>query len=251
MPYTSQGGKIPWFFIPLIGRKGQIPASTHLLVSNSQFLNLNLHYLPPCPVITGWKRQLTIDIQDARSFRKHLPMCFNAHMAPVFVQQLGLRLLLPLIQHPHFHSLLQLLVIAFHNGLQEAQYNDKVLHLHLIAVLGRWYSQLSRNNSQLVVNKPSEAGSVNIGGVQLPCSARRGYIRVTLHCMQYGLQIWSQECGNMGLISGWARMNSSMERPRKKGWQRKSSWWILRSGICIEQIGSKSSPLTSIYFTCL
>ena len=117
--------------------------------------------------------------------------------------------------------------------------------------LDKWYSQLSRNISPLVGDKPSEAGSASIGGELIPFTIRRGYIRVTLHYMQYGLQIWSQECGNMELISGWARMNSSMERPRKRGWQRQPRRWILRSSICTEQIGSESTPLISIYFTCL
>ena len=55
----------------------------------------------------------------------------------------------------------------------------------------------------------------------------------------------------MELINGWARMNSSMERPRKKRLQRKPRRQILRSSICIEQTGSESAPLTRIYFTCL
>ena len=46
-------------------------------------------------------------------------------------------------------------------------------------------------------------------------------------------------------------MNSSMERPRKKGWQRKPRRQMLRSGICIEQIGSEYICVTGIYFTCL
>ena len=80
------------------------------------------------------ERQLTIDVQEARSFRKHSPMCFSAHMAPVFVQQLELRLSLPFRKHLHVPSLLQLLVIVFHYGLQEARYIGKVLHLHLMTV---------------------------------------------------------------------------------------------------------------------
>jgi hypothetical protein len=88
--------------------------------------------------------------------------------------------------------------------------------------IGQVVFAASRNNSPLVENKPSKAGSANIGGELIPCTVRRGYIRMTLHFMQYGLRIWSQECGNMELISGWARMNFSMERPRKKNLQRKS-----------------------------
>ena len=99
---------------------------------------------------TGWKRQLTIDVQDARGSRKHSLMCFSAHMASVFVQQLGLRPLQPLRKHLHVHSLLQLFVAVCHNGLQEAQYIGKVLHLYLMTVYGRWSSKLSRNNSPLV-----------------------------------------------------------------------------------------------------
>ena len=40
--------------------------------------------------------------------------------------------------------------------------------------------------------------------------------------MQYGHQTWSLECGNMESISGWAGMNSSMERPRKERLTKKT-----------------------------
>ena len=98
-------------------RQELVPASTHCMAINLQSLNLNLHYLLLYLPVTGWKRQLTIDVQDARSFRKLLPMCFSLHIAPLFVHQLGLRLFIPLRKHPHVHSLLQLLVMVFHNGL--------------------------------------------------------------------------------------------------------------------------------------
>ena len=75
MSYTRQGGKIPQFFILLIGRQELGPAYTHLLVNISQSLNLNLHCLLPCLADTGWEKQLTIGVQDARGSRKHSPMC--------------------------------------------------------------------------------------------------------------------------------------------------------------------------------
>ena len=82
-------------------------ARASLHSSPSQHLtifNLNLQYLLPCLADTGWKSQLTIDNQDGRGFRKPSPMCFSAHIVPVFVQQLGLRLFLPLRKHLHVHS---------------------------------------------------------------------------------------------------------------------------------------------------
>ena len=152
MLYTSQGGRIPWFFILLIGRQELVLASTHLLVNTSQSLNLNLALFAPMSCHYRMEKAIDQRCPRCQKFRKHSAVCSSAHMAPVLAQLLGLRLSLSLWKHPHVNSLLQLLVMAFHNGLQEAQLNEKILHLHLMTVLGRWYPQHSRNNCQLVGN---------------------------------------------------------------------------------------------------